>query len=353
CLFANLTRTQSLTFENQTSLSSGSLRIGMVVYHASDRASGSGVLFKIEFIIVARGFSEMALDTANSQLIGYAQGCGSSITNYTVQDGALDNRQPWIVTANPPTTTMGRGTSATVQITVTRVNSDANVTLLAPWGNFLFILNGTFSPRTGLLNQTSGLLSFTSTLTIKTNSSAPVNTYVVPIVAHDTAVPGGFREYRMNYTVTIDPPPFAVTSTQTDSLIKGTSLAGPTGFSLLLQVPPLPVLANFTYASSPSNSESVIFASAICGGIGPYSYNWNFGDGTTGTGNIVSHTFSGSGIYTVTLRVTDANNTSFTVSQEVTVSSPPGTVDLVIVTVLFAVFILAIVGVYFWRKRRR
>src|SRR5215831_11489510 len=220
CLFANLTARQYLTFENQTGWSSGSLRIGMVVYNPSDRVSGSGVLFKIEFLIVARGLSPITVETPNSQLIGYAQGCGSSITNYQVQNGILDNRQPWIVTANPTSATLGRGASIQVQITVTRINSDANVSLFAPWGNVVFILNGTYSPMTGILNQTSGKLSFNSILTIKSNTSAPVNTYVVPIVAHETGVVGGPREYRMNYTVTVDPPPITVPYFQTQHMFE-------------------------------------------------------------------------------------------------------------------------------------
>ena len=46
------------------------------------------------------------------------------------------------------------------------------------------------------------------------------------------------------------------------------------------------------------------------------SYAWDFGDDTTGTGSICSHTFAAAGTYTVTLTVTDAagNENSTTVS---------------------------------------
>ena len=36
-------------------------------------------------------------------------------------------------------------------------------------------------------------------------------------------------------------------------------------------------------------------------------YRWDFGDGTTGTGNVVSHSYTGSGSYPVTLAVRDNN----------------------------------------------
>jgi len=52
------------------------------------------------------------------------------------------------------------------------------------------------------------------------------------------------------------------------------------------------------------------------------SYEWNFGDGDTAVGKIVSHTFSKAGSYSVTLTVTDNLNASFSVTKSITVASP-------------------------------
>ena len=49
-------------------------------------------------------------------------------------------------------------------------------------------------------------------------------------------------------------------------------------------------------------------------------YEWDFGDGGTGFGQIVTHTYSTSGLFTVTLRVTNNGNT-FTYSKEVDISA--------------------------------
>jgi PKD repeat protein len=59
----------------------------------------------------------------------------------------------------------------------------------------------------------------------------------------------------------------------------------------------------------------------VTGGTSPYSYAWNFGDGATGTGNPVNHSYAATGTYTVSLTVTDANTRTATASHTVTVSN--------------------------------
>jgi PKD repeat protein len=51
--------------------------------------------------------------------------------------------------------------------------------------------------------------------------------------------------------------------------------------------------------------EEVWFEAIIAGGFQPYSYEWDFGDSTTSTEEYPQHVYKSSGIYTVTLSVTD------------------------------------------------
>jgi len=51
------------------------------------------------------------------------------------------------------------------------------------------------------------------------------------------------------------------------------------------------------------------------------SYNWNFGDGSQGSGSLVKHAYSTEGSYTVTLTVTDDRSQSASLSKSVAVSS--------------------------------
>src|SRR6266567_4652027 len=68
--------------------------------------------------------------------------------------------------------------------------------------------------------------------------------------------------------------------------------------------PPPPISASFTLSPSlPSAGQSVSFTAYASGGTSPYSYLWSYGDGSSGTGLQVTHTYNSDGTYQVTLTV--------------------------------------------------
>jgi immune inhibitor A len=99
------------------------------------------------------------------------------------------------------------------------------------------------------------------------------------------------------------------------SLIVIDSTSGTAFGSILISVePPLPpppltavdIISNGTEGIAPATFE---FEANVTGGIEPYSYRWNFGDGS-GESNTktVLHRFDKAGIYSVSLIVTDSQN---------------------------------------------
>ncbi len=111
----------------------------------------------------------------------------------------------------------------------------------------------------------------------------------------------------------------------------------------------------------------------VSGGIAPYSYLWEFGDGETSTDENPSHSYDDSGYYTVSLTVTDDRGNTDTQTREGYISVEPGwnagsiasrawnglvTFGHVLGNVLIWVGIfspvwLIIGGLIFWRLRKR
>jgi hypothetical protein len=91
-------------------------------------------------------------------------------------------------------------------------------------------------------------------------------------------------------------------------------------------VAPQPLVASFTSACT--GNLVVQFTASVSGGTSPYSFSWNFGDGNTGTGNPVSHTYIiGGTVVTVSLTVTDANGAKTTVTKSVLVCGGQSVTD--------------------------
>jgi PKD repeat protein len=92
-------------------------------------------------------------------------------------------------------------------------------------------------------------------------------------------------------------------------------------------LPPAAVpTAAFTFSPQPPTTDQPLMfdATSSLPGSGAsqiVSYNWTFGDGTTGTGKNVTHTYSTQNTYTVTLTVTNDRTLSSSTTQSVTVAA--------------------------------
>lgn len=91
-------------------------------------------------------------------------------------------------------------------------------------------------------------------------------------------------------------------------------------------------VARFTVSPTPVNAGTTVYfdGSASCASqtacsstAGITGFSWNFGDGSSGSGQTTTHAFTGPGSYTVSLTVTNDRGLSHTVTQTVSVSASP------------------------------
>ncbi len=88
--------------------------------------------------------------------------------------------------------------------------------------------------------------------------------------------------------------------------------------------PPTTVAPTASFTSSANNLVASFDGSASSDSDGTIaSYTWDFGDGTTGNGQLASHTYASAGTYTVTLTVKDNLDALGSTTGEVTTSTPP------------------------------
>jgi PKD repeat protein len=89
--------------------------------------------------------------------------------------------------------------------------------------------------------------------------------------------------------------------------------------------PPSPLAVSFSYSpSSPSAGQRVTFTASATGGTAPYSYDWTFGDGSTGSGPSTANTYSSGGAFTISLTVRDSGGPqqSVTSQRSITITTP-------------------------------
>ncbi len=109
---------------------------------------------------------------------------------------------------------------------------------------------------------------------------------------------------------------YTATLTVTDSARKTTQST-----AQVTVVPPLVAIANGPYSGTVN--VPITFAGSASGGTPPYSYSWNFGDGSSSSLQNPTHAYSNAGTYTATLTVTDSARRTAQITAQVTILFPP------------------------------
>lgn len=202
------------------------------------------------------------------------------------------------------------GTSITIQITPDVLTQDGNsqsvITITARDANGAPARNLSLRVETFANGQVFDFGTLSARTVVTNNEGRATLTYTAP-----PGVVGG-SETVVNIAVTPLGSDFnnAVTRTATVRLV-------PPGVIL----PPAGLSASFTMSpNSPVERQDVLFdASSSRANSGIASYSWNFGDGTTASGQTVTKAFNDSGNYTVTLTITDPFGRSASSTRQVSI----------------------------------
>jgi PKD domain len=197
-------------------------------------------------------------------------------------------------------------TGGTPYFTV-QVNGDQNATV-----GFPAKISATVAYSTGIPFNALGVV-FRSSQFIYTFSfgdgTQPVVVTTGP-TASITHTFGSAASYPITITVRDVQTPSRIQEAGFATVVVGTSVTG--SFSVS--------------TTSPATGQSVSFTPSFSGGTPPYTYFWDYGDGSTDTGSSPSHQFAKSGNYTITVTVTDAVGRKYTTTHTVSVSqaiAPP------------------------------
>lgn len=252
-------------------------------------------------------------------------------------------------------TSFAPGPSVTAgNLSATFATTGTNVTVPFSFAGFFAVEGGGFVPRASaiLLDGTGGPSHGPAPLTWQGSADAvgPGTPSIAWTLGDGTSASGPSLTHRYGapgrYTVTLTTgdawgdravDPFAVDVTNATAA----PLAVESGPSVATGAAPLAV--EFT-------------AVATGGGGGPYSYDWEFGDGANSSAANVSHTYRTAGTYSATLTVRDARNGSLVRSYEIVVTPAPGGPPLGFLPRVLGVLVLGtavVVGVVLALAHRR
>ena len=213
-------------------------------------------------------------------------------------------------------------------------DGSANATTSAP--QHLFATPGTYTVTLHATDQQGRSLNRTIIVQVVTSLVATANASTVygeaPLVVNFTApLSGGASPYRYLWNFgdgtssTLAAPShvfssaadFAVTVKVTDAIGEVSNA------SLEVQVLPSVQLAMASGVERGIAPYGVAFNATVSGGIGPYTYFWQFGDGAAGSANSTpSHLYPAAGTYFVNATVTDGLGHRATVTTTVEVARP-------------------------------
>ncbi|MBF0099538.1 MAG: PKD domain-containing protein [Desulfobacterales bacterium] len=204
------------------------------------------------------------------------------------------------------TVTDDKGATATNSISIQiqqPVNSPPSATISTPTNNATFILNQSVSFQGSGTDSDGTIASYhwnfgdsgTASGNMTTHSYTQSGSYTVTLTVTDDKGATATNSISIQIQQPVNSPPSATISTPTNNAT----------FILNQSV---------SFQGSGTDSDGTIA-----------SYHWNFGDGTSNSGNTITHTYTQAGTYSVRLTVTDDKGSSAIASITIQLQEPPNT----------------------------
>jgi PKD repeat protein len=323
-------------------------------------SSGAGTLSATTAITDANGRAQVTLTTNRTTTVAASAGVGTA--SGTPPTGGTQTGKVTVtvnttstIAITPPTASPIVGQAATFALAYNGTNTSPIVRVTVDWGDgqtqsfngqtpsishtyrspgpYLIIVTGVdgFGDTTTTTTSVNVLPrpALVVSVSVTTTNPTPNTTTVFAIVAQPTSgnaitsitidfgdgtsgtLMGNASSVQHVYTA---PGTYVVTVIATDS-------SGAQGSAATVLVVSNPVTARFTFTPNPGKvGQPVTFdASGSSSGSGIASYSWTFGDGTSGSGVSVPHTYTAANTYNVVLTVVDNAGKTASTSQQVVV----------------------------------
>lgn len=283
------------------------------VLDCAGSGTASGIIAGIDWVTANRrnpAVANMSISGGYSQAVNDAvqNSINSGVTYVVAAGNAAADACGYTPASVASALTVGATTSADVQASYS--NNGSCVDLFAP-GSTVYSAWNTNDYSLGYANGTSMAaphVAGAAALYLQSNPGAAPATVVQAIVSNTTS--GALT---------------GLVGTSPNRMLRVNGSGGTVTNPTPEPVPPPPTsgtnqapVASFNVSCSRNNCS---FTSTSTDDQGVYSASWTFGDGTSGTGGYVTHTYTAKGTYTVGLTVRDAAGLSATTYKSVSIKN--------------------------------
>src|SRR3989441_2847477 len=240
---------------------------------------------------------------------------------------AIVQTVPTTGTVNAPVSVSASASGGTSPYVFSWSFGDGTANVLGATPSHNYATKGTFTVKVNATDTNGVIVSASSTILISAlpvtvTPTVPTGGTVGTSVSVSAIASGGTSPYAFSWSfgdgsakVTGATATHTYTAKGTFTVkVNATDNNGVIGSnSAMITIAALTLTTDFSISPTTVTANTpIVFTATTSGGTTPYGYAWAFGDGTTGSTNPVTHTYSTTGPFIVGLTVTDSNTKTAT-----------------------------------------